>query len=260
MLLSTRSKIWHSIAVPIVIVLTAHFAVCSVQIVFMFSSSSLSDSVLKDQRCFAADSLVTLANGQHKTIAHLQPHDALLAYDDNTKRIVSTHLLTMLDFQPHRFGKLSRLSLSLIAVAALFKEVTTVSGRQLSLTSSHLLPTDEQGYVMAKNLQPGMHIYVVGDKGVLVTEKVSNVTDVVKQGYVAPLTSEGTVLVNGVGASCYATISSHRVAHAALSPMRWWYGVLGASWEGSSDAVGVHWFAKMLYEMAVFVAPSIIHY
>src|SRR5271156_5252695 len=107
---------------------------------------------------------------------------------------------------------------------ALFKQVTTVTGRHLSLTSSHLLPTDTEGYVMAKNIRNGMRIYVMNDNGVLITETVANVSDVVKQGYIAPLTEEGTLIVNNVAASCYATINSHYTAHTVLAPMRWWYG------------------------------------
>jgi len=143
-------------------------------------------------------------------------------------------------------------------VIALFKQVTTVTGRHLSLTSSHLLPTDTQGYVMAKNIRSGMHIYVMNDNGVLITETVANVSDIVKQGYIAPLTEEGTLIVNNVAASCYATINSHYTAHAVLAPMRWWYGIFGVSKE-SNELIGVHWFAKMLYEMTTFLIPSIIH-
>ena len=71
-------------------------------------------NVIKEQRCFAADSFVTLANGKQKSIAELQSGDTILAYDDKTKQIISTHLLTMLDFQPHQFGKLSYSYFSII--------------------------------------------------------------------------------------------------------------------------------------------------
>jgi hypothetical protein len=167
----------------------------------------------------------------------------------------------MLDFQPHQFGKLCHSSLILFtsfSIVALFKQVTTITGRQLSLTSSHLLPTDTHGYVMAKNIRLGMNIYIMNDHGMLITETVSNVSDVVKQGYIAPLTEEGTLIVNNIAASCYATINSHYVGHAILAPMRWWYSVFGMSKE-SSKVIGVHWFAKMLYEMTTFLIPSIIH-
>jgi hedgehog protein len=135
--------------------------------------------------------------------------------------------------------------------------VTTITGRQLSLTSSHLLPTDTHGYVMAKNIHTGMNIYVMNENGVLMSETIANVSDVVKQGYVAPLTEEGTLIVNNVAASCYATINNHYVAHGVLAPMRWWYRLFGISKE-SNEVIGVHWFPKMLYEMTTFLLPSII--
>jgi hypothetical protein len=36
------------------------------------------------------------------------------------------------------------------------------------------------------------------------------------------------------------------------------YGIFGVSKE-TSEVIGVHWFAKMLYEMTTFLIPSIIH-
>jgi hypothetical protein len=103
-----------------------------------------------------------------------------------------------------------------------------------------------------------MNIYVMNDKGLLITETISNVSDVVKQGYIAPLTDEGTLIVNNVAASCYATINSHYTAHSVLAPMRWWYSIFGIP-KKSSETIGIHWFAKMLYEMTAFLIPSIIH-
>jgi hypothetical protein len=59
------------------------------------------------QRCFAADSLVTLTNGQQKSISELQSGDNILAYNDKTKKVISTNVITMLDKQPHQFGRIS---------------------------------------------------------------------------------------------------------------------------------------------------------
>jgi intein/homing endonuclease len=136
--------------------------------------------------------------------------------------------------------------------------VTTNTGRQLSLTSSHLLPIDGHGYVMAKNVHIGMNIYVMNDNGALVPEIVSNVSDVIKQGYIAPLTEEGTLIVNNVAASCYATINSHYTAHVVLSPLRWWYNLFGIP-DKSNEKMGIHWFPKILYDITTFFLPSIIH-
>jgi len=208
---------------------------------------SIRDEVIQKYQCFAADSLVTLADGKQKTIADLRSGDQLIAFNHNTQQLVTTALITMMDFQPHNF--------------ALFKHITTSTGRQLSLTSSHLLPTPNNGYLMAKNIESGMNIYVVNEEGALIEDRVSNVTDVVKQGYMAPLTQEGTLIVNHVAASCYATIDSHDVAHAVLAPMRWWYNLFGAgSKRDETRSVGVHWFPKALLDLTLSVFPSIVHH
>ncbi|CAF4734373.1 unnamed protein product, partial [Rotaria sp. Silwood2] len=108
------------------------------------------DSVIQEQRCFSADSLVTLSDGKQKSIVDLQSGDSLLAYDDKTKKVLSTHLLTMLDFQPHQFGKIYQFTYIILFISffllAFFKQVITTTGRQLSLSSSHLVPTDKHGY------------------------------------------------------------------------------------------------------------------
>ncbi|CAF2921078.1 unnamed protein product [Rotaria sp. Silwood2] len=207
------------------------------------TSCPIQTNTASTRACFAADSLVTLVNGKQKQIVDLQSGDTILAYDDKTNKIIPTNVLTMLDYQPNQY--------------AVFKQLTTVSGRQLSLTLSHLLPTDIHGYVMAKNIHIGMNIYIMNDDGLLITETISNVIDVVKQGYVAPLTQKGTLIVNNVAASCYATINNHHVAHAALAPMRWWYGLFGEIKE-SVKITGIHWFPNILYEMTTFLMPSII--
>jgi hypothetical protein len=110
---------------------------------------------------------------------------------------------------------------------------------------------------MAKHVRSGMSVYVLNETNELISEIVSNVSDVVKQGYMAPLTDEGTLIVDGVAASCYATINSHRVAHSALAPMRWWYRWAGAE-KATSITTGIHWFPKMLYEITAVLLPSII--
>lgn len=63
------------------------------------------DERIERQRCFAADSLVTLADGKQKIIADLHSGDQILAFDDQTKQIIPTKVLTMLDNQPDQFGK-----------------------------------------------------------------------------------------------------------------------------------------------------------
>jgi hypothetical protein len=139
------------------------------------------------------------------------------------------------------------------------KRITTSQGRQLDVSSSHLLLADSHSYVMAKDVHAGTRLWIVDEHGGLTSDNVSSVIEIVREGYAAPLTSEGTLIVSGVAASCYATIKSHRLAHVAVSPLRWWYGMFGVSVESKTD-VGVHWFAKALFEMTNAVMPSIFQH
>lgn len=69
---------------------------------------------------------------------------------------------------------------------------------------------------------------------------VRNVTEEYKIGYFTPMTGQGndllrstppnprnclhlgTLIVNGMAASCYSSVISHDLAHYMLAPLRWW--------------------------------------
>ncbi|KAK8405836.1 hypothetical protein O3P69_001957 [Scylla paramamosain] len=102
-------------------------------------------------------------------------------------------------------------------VSRSFLRLTTASGTTLTLTSSHLIfllegglapsatPTVEDalqhgGVVLAGRLESGDFLLVAGEGGVRL--------------------EKGTVVVDGVVASCYAVIDSQAIAHWAFLPVR----------------------------------------
>nr|ABX89899.1 hint1 [Nematostella vectensis] len=91
-------------------------------------------------------------------------------------------------------------------------------------------------------------------KGVRLS-RVLQVTMTTGKGVYAPLTRDGTMLVDGILVSCYAHWDSHQVAHAAVWPLRAWANVKAAfgsfiGWFPVSQPVsGIHWYAESLISM-----------
>ena len=56
-----------------------------------------------------------------------------------------------------------------------------------------------------------------------VEEKIESILIEPVEGYVAPMTLSGTLLVDGILASSYAVVHSQSLAHASMAPVRWWY-------------------------------------
>ena len=94
------------------------------------------------------------------------------------------------------------------------------------------------------------------EKNIQVVDKIESILIEPIEGYVAPLTMAGTILVNDLLASCYAVVDSHSVAHAAMAPVRWWYMInqqfshfIGGTTGDSMHSNGTHWYPELLYTM-----------
>lgn len=111
---------------------------------------------------------------------------------------------------------------------ALYKRIRTAS-TTIELSSRHLINQRKDGFIWAENLVKGDEILVLSSNQDNQTqwEEILDITDVYKQGLMAPLTEQGTLIVNNVHASCYALAKSHKVAHFALAPYRVYHRLFG---------------------------------
>ncbi|XP_042892551.1 tiggy-winkle hedgehog protein-like [Penaeus japonicus] len=209
--------------------------------------------------CFPGDSTVLTPSGA-MPLDRLSVGDLVLAGDDNG--VVWSPVVAWLDRRPN--------------VEAQYLTLATSAGPQLTLSSSHVL-LDAKGPQLtskfAGDVKVGDAVAALDGGDIMdpsspfpVSESLScddlsendksrrilatNVTEVIpviKKGAFVPLTKSGTIFVDGVLASCYASVT-HDLAHAALSPVRWapeW--VVGGQREGTMPFVSLlKWVARWL--------------
>ncbi|XP_012251148.2 sonic hedgehog protein A [Athalia rosae] len=252
------------------------------------SVKSESSSAGKSGGCFPGKSTVITEDGTDKSMNQLRLGERIAALD-STGTMVYSEVIAFLDRSPEARRQFVRL--------------TTESGHALTLTPSHLVPVslkagrttefaskiqiDDQILVHDFDLQDGERI--------LRWDRVVTTSLVIEEGIYAPLTTEGTVLVDNVMASCYAVVDSQLVAHYAFLPMRIWTNLKSgvnriarifvgpiSAWKfrpginrssPTKDTIniidsavnatsyddqprGVHWYASVLYSISLYVLPG----
>lgn len=71
-------------------------------------------------------------------------------------------------------------------------------------------------------------------------------------GAYAPLTRHGTLVVDGVVASCFALVQEQHLAQLAFWPLRLYHSLVG--WPGAQGD-GVHWYSGLLYRLGRLLLP-----
>lgn len=226
-----------------------------------------SSSAGKAGGCFPGRSIITTEDGSRKRLDELRLGERIAAVNSRGD-VVYSEVIAFLDRSPSEKRQFIRL--------------TTKSGRVLTLTPTHLVPVEGRSSVFARMVQIGDKI-LVSDATTSVRNSVDNrlrwdtvieTKLVLEEGVFAPLTMEGTLLVDDVVASCYAVVDSQTVAHYSFLPLRIWKSVTSFFVQRLDDVrhvqvrhnngteptttmpEGVHWYASMLYTLASYVLPS----
>ncbi|XP_074551218.1 indian hedgehog B protein-like [Halichoeres trimaculatus] len=218
--------------------------------------------------CFPGDAQVTLEGGSTKQMRDLQPGDRVLASStaDRNGPLVYSPVLSFLDHQPnttkifYTIGTSSGLNITLTAAHLIF--VTDCSGEETAegpLVSSvwDTRPGLNAGLrtVFASEILPGQCVITSQEKEGS-QAKLSTVTFIEEQrntGLYAPLTQHGSIVVNGVLASCYAAMDNHHLAHWVLAPLRFFYSLMGPS-EPQTDSL--HWYPRLLQRLGLILLDA----
>lgn len=200
-----------------------------------------------------------------KRLADVLLGDRVLALGADGRTAVFSEVIAFLDRQPE--------------AERVFYSVVTECGRHLTLTPGHLVfyvgPDQKEPLLptFAARIRPGGFVLAQGSgndtRGVwrrfsvnartssdLRPVRVRDVRAVWLSGVYAPLTREGTVIVDGVAASCYAGVQNQALAHWAFAPLRLWRSLVAPSKPTPCGFDGVHWYADALYRLFYRLLPS----
>ena len=218
--------------------------------------------------------------GQTKRLDELRLGERIAAMDQSTGDLVYSEVIAFIDRQPDERRQ--------------FVKLRTKSGQLLTLTATHLVPVQGRSVVYASRVQVGERVLVrhelnddilgneiartqEAESRSLRWDEVAEVTLVLEDGVYAPLTREGTLLVNDVVASCYAVVDSQTIAHYSFMPLRLWSSIestlsrvagllksLGSTSSRTTTTtrteppttLGMHWYAKFLCSIASYVLPK----
>ncbi|XP_042255660.1 sonic hedgehog protein [Thunnus thynnus] len=208
----------------------------------------------KSGGCFPGSSSVTMQDGSMKAVKDLQPGDKVLAADDHGNPIYTDFIMFIDQDSTTR---------------RLFYVIETDSGQKITLTAAHLLfvghnstdAEERRSAIFASEVQRGQKVFVFDDeRNRLVPVTVKRIYTQEHEGSFAPVTVQGTVVVDQVLASCYAVIEDHDLAHWALAPVRlahWVSSLLFSSQpQVSAQNDGVHWYSKILYQLGTWLLDS----
>lgn len=204
--------------------------------------------------CFAADSLVTLQDGSQKSIRNVQVGDEVQSADLNTGEIIYDTVIMLLD-------KSKDQSTQFIQIIHDYGEITLTKHHLIYISKTH--GCESRRTILAKDVAVGHSIFLSSGNGTLQSHKVHMVKKIIKKGYYAPLTYSGNIIVNKVVSSCYASISSHWLAHLAMFPVRMFHSANNVLVGGATQAMitsvqetGVHWYAQLLINLFPFLLST----
>ncbi|CAJ0576516.1 unnamed protein product, partial [Mesorhabditis spiculigera] len=213
------------------------------------------------KNCFAADSVVSTPEGL-KRMDELQVGDRVLVPTANG--VPKYELVEMFYHRvPDRKTN--------------FVLIETENGRKLAVTPLHLLPVGScddmrqlmnnsdaidqalRGSRFAYRAQVGDCVLAADDEGQVDVERIVKVGRRISTGIYSPITVEGSIIVDGVLASCFAQVESHATHKILYDFTHWAYRMTGlaTSTEQWSDVLPLPKMIHYMHELSRHVLPFV---
>ena len=197
-------------------------------------------------KCFPPDAVVRTRNGT-LLMKDVEIGMEVLAVSSNHKLVYSPVIL-MLDVDDIKLAN--------------YTIIESSGNHKLTLTPNHLVHASKTNDIsssvpiFASQVKKGDKIFVAKSPDVIEAVEVISTSSKVIKGAYAPLTREGTVVVDDVVASCYAVVNDHQFAHATFGPIHYLYDTFNTSLH-SKQKQGISWYPSMLQSLGkVFLDES----
>ncbi|XP_067107756.1 sonic hedgehog protein [Osmerus mordax] len=212
----------------------------------------------KSGGCFPGSASVTLQDGSRKSVKDLKVGDKVLAANTEGE-LVYTDFIMFIDQD-----STTRRMFYVIETKEATQKITLTAAHLLFVVSNSTTDLHTMSAVYASKVKPGQKLVVFDDShNQLKSVTVERIYMKEYEGSFAPVTVQGTVVVDQVLASCYAVIEDHNLAHWALAPVRfsyWLSSLLFAKDYTEPNATvhkdGVHWYSKILYQLGTWLLDT----
>jgi len=181
-------------------------------------------------RCFPANSYVRGINNEKILMKNLQVGTKVLTIGADGAPLYSD-VIMMMHKQENMFIND-------------YINIKTDSGQQITLSSHHLIYTLKDGYIFSKDVTINQSLYNYNSKSNSFNiSRVIAIDFVTKKGAYAPLSMDGTIVVNDVYTSCYALFPSHVISHHVFSIWRFVYKYFNVT--KVTATTDYHWYPNI---------------
>lgn len=176
----------------------------------------------KSSSCFPGSSHVQLKDGTLKRLEDVEIDDDVIVGQNRT----SEPLLTFIHAK--REGLFTFLAMKI-------KSAVSEKSSTLYVSPNHLIfDFDSKQARFASTFHTGDRVEYI-DQDTIVPGEVVAIGLTKKEGFYAPLTSSGKIVIDNVVASNYATVSNHELAHKTMVLYRWMLELFGGQATWGSD-------------------------
>ena len=128
-----------------------------------------------------------------------------------------------------------------------YVELKTEDGPFVILSSFHLIFISHSQAIFSKDVKLNQYLFTYNTSSKSFKKsRIIRIRNVTKSDAYAPLSMEGTIVVNDIYTSCYAVFPNHRVSHAVFSLWRNLHRYLRPISELIESNGEYHWYPNVL--------------